>query len=646
MAQPGDDATVVAEKSSVMDQLVTGLEELHGGFVPDTDKSKSVVRMRGYVREPSEPVSVEAQEPAVWLVNRLQVDEDGAPLMEGIFGNYNDDIILEADEGTLIGRSDPARGPAQRIQIEPPLWLRDGTLGTDAVGGGEKGDPGPPGPPGPEGPEGPAGASSSMFMYRFDGNTAQSDPGAGRYRQNQMSPSTVTKMYIDRLTQDGLDPTTMFKIAQFDDEFIVQKRGLAASYQRWRILGPAVMLGGDYFELPVAHVSNTWSPSNNEEVTFLMRTRGQPGPTGPQGPQGIKGDTGSMGPAGPQGPVGGTGPVGPIGPQGPQGNSVTGPTGPQGVKGDKGDKGDLGNTGPQGVKGDQGIQGVPGPVGPQGEQGETGPQGPSGDFGDNEAPMDGEVYARSMGQWVEIEGGGATVTMADDPPVAENAGDLWYQTSSGFLFVWVDDGTSQQWVVTNPVVPMQGEQGFKGDQGDQGIQGIQGDQGIQGIPGDMQQADADLRYLQLTDADLEYLKKADADLRYLKLTGGTISGALTVAGAASGMTIGQDAMVGAENSTAKMYFCSGANSLQFNGSAFVLSNSLLPPVTGTFNLGSAAMRWGTVYTSDLSLSNGIGDWTIVEGEDDLFLYNNKRGKTYKFALTEVDPSTAPPKKVE
>ena len=76
-----------------------------------------------------------------------------------------------------------------------------------------------------------------------------------------------------------------------------------------------------------------------------------------------------------------------------------------------------------------------------------------------------------------------------------------------------------------------------------------------------------------------------------------------------------------------------------------ITGSLTPNTTGTINLGSASLRWATVYTSDLDLSNGIGDWTIVEGEDDLFLYNNKRGKTYKFALTEVDPSMAPPKKV-
>jgi hypothetical protein len=74
------------------------------------------------------------------------------------------------------------------------------------------------------------------------------------------------------------------------------------------------------------------------------------------------------------------------------------------------------------------------------------------------------------------------------------------------------------------------------------------------------------------------------------------------------------------------------------------SGTVQPGGNGTQDLGSATNRWSTVYTSDLSLNNGIGDWTIVEGEDDLFLYNNKKGKVYKFALTEVDPNVATPKK--
>lgn len=76
-----------------------------------------------------------------------------------------------------------------------------------------------------------------------------------------------------------------------------------------------------------------------------------------------------------------------------------------------------------------------------------------------------------------------------------------------------------------------------------------------------------------------------------------------------------------------------------------MSGSLLPTVNGTLNLGSATFRWGTVYTSDLSLKNDVGDWTLVEGEDELFIYNNKRGKTYKLVMIEVDPSRVPPKQV-
>jgi hypothetical protein len=68
-----------------------------------------------------------------------------------------------------------------------------------------------------------------------------------------------------------------------------------------------------------------------------------------------------------------------------------------------------------------------------------------------------------------------------------------------------------------------------------------------------------------------------------------------------------------------------------------------PGANGTQDLGTSSLRWATVYTSDLSMSNGIGDYTIVEGREDLFLYNNITNKVFKFALIEIDPSKATPK---
>lgn len=74
-----------------------------------------------------------------------------------------------------------------------------------------------------------------------------------------------------------------------------------------------------------------------------------------------------------------------------------------------------------------------------------------------------------------------------------------------------------------------------------------------------------------------------------------------------------------------------------------IAGDVIPTTGNTYNLGSSTKRWQTLFINDLNLKNSFGDYTIVEGEDDLFLYNNKKNKVYKFALIEVDPATAPPK---
>ena len=79
-------------------------------------------------------------------------------------------------------------------------------------------------------------------------------------------------------------------------------------------------------------------------------------------------------------------------------------------------------------------------------------------------------------------------------------------------------------------------------------------------------------------------------------------------------------------------------------SSVSVSSNVMPASSNTYDLGSSTARWRNIYTGDLHLANEFGNWTIVEGEDELFLYNNKKDKVYKFNLTEVDPSTAPPKK--
>ena len=124
-------------------------------------------------------------------------------------------------------------------------------------------------------------------------------------------------------------------------------------------------------------------------------------------------------------------------------------------------------------------------------------------------------------------------------------------------------------------------------------------------------------------------------------TGGTISAFVGYEKAWTGAGSSNDFAIAAESGNNIKFYTNGSATLRMTLNT---SGHLLPGANGTQDLGSSSLRWSTVYTSDLSLSNGIGDWTIVEGEDDLFIYNNKNNKVYKFTLQEVDPSTATPKK--
>ena len=73
--------------------------------------------------------------------------------------------------------------------------------------------------------------------------------------------------------------------------------------------------------------------------------------------------------------------------------------------------------------------------------------------------------------------------------------------------------------------------------------------------------------------------------------------------------------------------------------------TILPQSNNSYDLGSSSVRWANIYSNDLQLSNEgsvndidgtWGNYTIQEGENDLFLINRRNGKKYKFVLEEVN----------
>ena len=145
-------------------------------------------------------------------------------------------------------------------------------------------------------------------------------------------------------------------------------------------------------------------------------------------------------------------------------------------------------------------------------------------------------------------------------------------------------------------------------------------------------------------------KKAETFNSGFKVAGG---GELYIDGnAASGhcqiIMTRSDRTWGVSNETNFRIYAEGGNSSNpFSGSLLLEIDGNGHITAGSNNaqdLGTSSKRWRNIYTNDLNLSNEgssndvdgtWGNWTIQEGESDLFLKNNRSGKKYKFNLTEV-----------
>jgi len=142
------------------------------------------------------------------------------------------------------------------------------------------------------------------------------------------------------------------------------------------------------------------------------------------------------------------------------------------------------------------------------------------------------------------------------------------------------------------------------------------------------------------------------------LTGSvTTSGSLAV-GAGTGIDVTADAVAvdvsdfmtnGANNRVLTATGTDAMNAeanMTFDGSTLTVTGAVVPGANDTYDLGALGNVWRNLYTGDLHLSNEAkdegnsvdgtkGNWTIQEGENDLYILNNKSGKKYKFKLEEM-----------
>jgi len=139
------------------------------------------------------------------------------------------------------------------------------------------------------------------------------------------------------------------------------------------------------------------------------------------------------------------------------------------------------------------------------------------------------------------------------------------------------------------------------------------------------------------------IKIADDGDSFLNSSGAVViaKGYFDYSGAVTGFytnTSGQG-VIGTKTSQNLNFLINNAVAMTLNQTGY-----LVPAADNQQDLGSSSLRWRNLYTTDLQLSNEgkvndvdgtWGNYTIQEGENDLFLINNRSGKKYKFNLTEV-----------
>ena len=131
--------------------------------------------------------------------------------------------------------------------------------------------------------------------------------------------------------------------------------------------------------------------------------------------------------------------------------------------------------------------------------------------------------------------------------------------------------------------------------------------------------------------DVHATNTKDAWIRYDASTGGSAD---------------QSFAIGASNNSFRFVHLGTRATAPHSGTELMRidsSGNVAPGADGTQDLGYATLRWANIYTGDLHLANTegndvdgtTGDWTIQEGDENLYIKNNKTGKKYKFKLEEI-----------
>ena len=498
---------------------------------------------------------------------------------------------------------------------------------------GAQGATGPTGAQGAQGNDGNFGGAT--FDYTFSTNTADSDPGGGTLKFNNSTLSSASQLYIDDQDQSPTDIQAYLRTiddstSSIKGHFRISNRLNADDFALFVINGSITEATG-YFKVPCSRISGSANSFSNSEDIIITFARtgdkgdtGATGPTGSTGAQGATGPTGSQGATGATGAQGATGSGGSTGPSGATGaQGATGSTGAQGATGSGGSTGPTGNTGAQGATGSTGAQGATGSGGSTGSTGSTGAQGATGATGAQGATGSGGSTGPTGAQGATGSGGstGPTGAQGATGPTGSSGSATLTNVANNRIMTAVSGTT------------LNAETNLVWDGSSLIIGGVHSNN----------------PYNAVSSTRLGFGGGNDLGNYHIGTNMENYGGNYTKLDLRwhTGIRMGAQPGYGGirffdseDLGTVRFSVCLGDQNVRSHA-------NLIPSSNNSYDLGSSSYRWKDIYTMDLQLSNEAkkdtggndvdgtwGDWTLQEGEDKIFMINNRTGKKYSLKMEE------------
>ena len=107
-------------------------------------------------------------------------------------------------------------------------------------------------------------------QYRFSTSIVAADPGSGLFRYNSATPASVTEIFIDDLTSNGIDISNILSLITTDDRLYIQSEADSAAFIVFNVTAPVTDNTGWFTITGTVEASGTLHGSNVRTLFVLQ----------------------------------------------------------------------------------------------------------------------------------------------------------------------------------------------------------------------------------------------------------------------------------------------------------------------------------------------------------------------------------------